>query len=34
MNMGMIFFLTSEVIEASRGQKYPSEAKNITKELI
>ena len=31
--MGMIF-LTSEVMEAIRGQKHPSEAKNIMKELI
>ena len=31
--MGMIF-LTSEVMEAVRGQKHPSEAKNIMKELI
>jgi hypothetical protein len=33
INMGMIL-LTSEVIEAVRGQKHPSEAKNIMKELI
>ena len=31
--MGMIF-LTSEVMEALRGQKHPSEAKNGMKELI
>ena len=27
-------FLTSEVMEAVRGQKYPTEAKNGIKELI
>ena len=31
---GHDFFLTSEVMEAVRGQKHPSEAKNIMKELI
>ena len=34
INMGMIFFLTSEVMEAVRGQKHLSEAKKGTKELI
>ena len=29
-----IFFLTSEVMEAPRDQKHPSEAKNGMKELI
>ena len=29
-----MIFLTSEVMEAVRGQKHPSEAKNIMKELI
>ena len=32
--MGMIFFLTSEVMEAVRDQKHLSEAKKGTKELI
>ena len=33
INIGMVF-LASEVMEAVRGQKHPSEAKNIVKELI
>jgi hypothetical protein len=32
-NMG-IFFLTSDLMEAVRGQKHPSEAKKGMKELI
>ena len=32
-NMGIIF-LTSDLMEAARGQKHPSETKNGTKELI
>ena len=32
--MGMVFFLTSEVMEAVRGQKHLFEAKKGTKELI
>ena len=30
----MIFFLTSEVMKAVRGQKHPSEAKKGMKEMI
>ena len=29
-----IFFLTSNLMEAARGQKYPSDAKNGKKESI
>ena len=32
-NMG-IFFLTSDLMEAARGQKHPSEAENGMKESI
>ena len=34
LNMGIIFFLTSDLLEATRGQKHPSEAKKDMKELI
>ena len=33
INIGMVF-LASEVMKVVRGQKHPSEAKDIMKELI
>ena len=32
--MGPVFFLTSDLMEAARRQKHPSEAKNGMKESI
>ena len=34
LNMGMNFFVTTDLMKAVRGQKYPLEAKKGMKELI